>query len=96
MRENPSSARDTSDSMKQNINVPCILGKISFDTSQKRFMPKSFNNWSQIDARSMQDLTSAFFYHQLKQSSRIDSSNQQYWKLLKNNLSQTQTQEINH
>lgn len=61
MRENPSSARDTSDSMKQNINVPCILGKISFDTSQKRFMPKSFNNWSQIDARSMQDLTSAFF-----------------------------------
>ena len=92
MRENPSSARDTSDSMKQNINVPCILGKISFDTSQKRFMPKSFNNWSQIDARSMQDLTSAFFY----QSSSIDSSNQQYWKLLKNNLSQTQTQEINH
>lgn len=24
-------------------------------------MPKSFYNWSQIDARSMQDLTSAFF-----------------------------------
>lgn len=60
-------------------------------------MPKSFYNWSQIDARSMQDLTSAFFfYHQLKQNSSIDSSNQQYWKLLKNNLSQTQTQEINH
>lgn len=59
-------------------------------------MPKSFYNWSQIDARSMQDLASAFFYHQLKQSSSIDSSNQQYCKLLKNNLSQTQTQEINH